>query len=98
MSKYWNDDNGAAYRSMLRERDRRVASLRLQARALAAGARSALDDVIRLEGLLRREGWSLGQLASIKNELHLCRLEAQVYQRDSCARYRHARLLMGMNY
>lgn len=98
MSKYWNDDGGAAYHSMLGERDLRVASLRLQARGLAAGARSALDDVIRLERLLRREGWSLGQMSSIRNELHLCRLEAEISQRDSAARYRHARLLMGMSY
>lgn len=87
-----------AYRSMLRERDRKVANLRLQARVLSAGARSALDDVIRLEGLLRRDGWYPHQIKSIRTELALCRLEAEISQRDAAARYRHARLLMGMSY
>lgn len=98
MSKYWNDDGGAAYRSMVEERDRRVASLRLQARVLSAAARSALDDVIRLERLLRRGGWNFVQEQALKTELRFCRLEAEACQLDSAARYRHARLLLGMSY
>jgi hypothetical protein len=96
MSKYWNDDGGAAYRSLIAERDQRVRDLRHQARVLSAAARSALDDVIRLERLLRQKEWHLTQAVAIKTALRLCRLEAEITQRDAAARYRHARLLMGM--
>lgn len=98
MSKYWNDDGGAAYRSLIAERNQRVRDLRHQARVLSAAARSALADVCRLRGMLLRSGvWLPHQISAIRSELAICLLEAESHQLDAAARYRHARYLMGMS-
>lgn len=74
--------------------NRRVRELRLHAQALAAAGRSALVELIRLEGLRLRGEWPSDDRDELEAEVRICRLEAEVLQRDSAARYRQARLLL----